>query len=543
MDAPRPAIAIRSLGLALGALILHLALVQPNHPAALTWQALRLFPLELPAILLALAALPPGRRVTAVVRLIIVALLTAAVVLKLADFATYTALRRAFHPLLDLHLLVSAWHLGSGAIGVALMSLALVAALCLMVAVAALLWWATGRWAAIDLSPATRAIAGSLACMATLVVVAEVGEHLGRWSLPVEPPGVAFTTRLGVERVREYGEAAADLRAFRTEAATDPWADAAPILDRIDRDVLVVFVESYGAASLTNPLYAATHRETLAEMERDLASRGLVMLSAWLEAPTFGGQSWLSHATFASGLRVDNQRSYGAYLASPRRGLFHLAQRAGFRTAAVMPAITMDWPEAELMGFDTVLPAAELGYRGQPFNWVTMPDQFTLAALDRLLPLGEEPPLFAQVALVSSHAPWVPVPEVIPWDAVGDGTVFDDWATSGDPPEVVWRDRDRIRAEYRKAIDYSLQTVGAYAQLHADEPPLMIVLGDHPPARTVAQDESDAVPIHLIGPPALADLIEDWGWTPGLVPDAQAPLWPMDAFRDRFLTAFSSGRP
>ena len=35
---------------------------------------------------------------------------------------------------------------------------------------------------------------------------------------------------------------------------------------------------------------------------------------------------------------------------------------------------------------------------------------------------------------------------VVPPHEVGDGTVFDAQATSGDPPSVVWADEDRIRA-------------------------------------------------------------------------------------------------
>jgi hypothetical protein len=92
------------------------------------------------------------------------------------------------------------------------------------------------------------------------------------------------------------------------------------------------------------------------------------------------------------------------------------------------------------------------------------------------------------------------------------------------------------------SIDYSLSAVGAYAELHAADPPLMIVLGDHPPASFVAGDESDAVPVHVIGPPELLARIDGWGWTAGLVPAEDAPLWPMSGFRDKFLAAFSSGR-
>ena len=38
---------MKILGLGLAALVLHLALVQPNHPAAMAWDALAVFPLEL----------------------------------------------------------------------------------------------------------------------------------------------------------------------------------------------------------------------------------------------------------------------------------------------------------------------------------------------------------------------------------------------------------------------------------------------------------------------------------------------------------------
>ena len=85
-----------------------------------------------------------------------------------------------------------------------------------------------------------------------------------------------------------------------------------------------------------------------------------------------------------------------------------------------MPAITLAWPEADYFGYDRVLAAADLGYRGQPFNWVTMPDQFTLAAFERrLLDPAPRAPVFAEIALISSHAPWTPIPPLLPWEAIG----------------------------------------------------------------------------------------------------------------------------
>jgi len=40
--------------------------------------------------------------------------------------------------------------------------------------------------------------------------------------------------------------------------------------------------------------------------------------------------------------------------------------------------------------------------------------------------------------------------------------------------------------------------------------------------------------------PKVTAQIKSWGWQDGLHPTPQTPVWPMAAFRDRFLTAFGS---
>ncbi len=541
--------AVIALRAVLAAVILWLVLIQPNHPAALTWGALGMFPLELPVILLGLLALPSAGWLTAGLRGALVAVLVLIVAAKLADFATFVAYGRAFNLLVDAPLIHAAWVLGSGSVGTALAALAVVGALGALGLLGWALWWATGVWAALQIGPWRRA-ATVAAIPAAALAVAEIGQSMRAWSLPASPPGAAFTARVAVERTIFYRAALRDIEEFRQKAATDPFAGLPPgqVLDHLgDIDVLVVYVESYGRSSFLNPLYADTHPVTLAGIEDRLAERGLAMRSAFLTAPMRGGQSWLAHGTISTGLWIDNQRRNAAMLGSPRRTLFHFARGAGFDTAAVMPAITMDWPESAFFGFDTILAAADMGYAGEPFNWVTMPDQFTMAVLDRELRQGrpgvERPPLFAQIALISSHAPWTPVPDLIDWDDITDGTEFNEMARAGDPPEVVWRDHDRVREQFRLAVDYTLQVVGSYAERHADDPPLMVVLGDHEPAPFVAGVDSFDVPIHLIGPPELVERAADWGWEAGLLPSADAPVWRMDLFRDRFLALFSSAEP
>lgn len=374
------------------------------------------------------------------------------------------------------------------------------------------------------------------------VAAAEIGETLGRWNLPAHIPGSAFSARVGIERIEMIRSTLIDLREFSKAAANDPFVGIDGMLNAIDRDVIVVFVESYGRTSFDTPLFSDLHRNTLERGQEDLASRGLSMASGFLASPTRGGQSWLAHATLANGLWVNDQTRYGAALASNRKTLFHFAADAGFHTAAVMPQITLDWPESAVMGFETILAAADLGYEGLSFNWVTMPDQFTFAAMDRLLRTerADDRPFFIQVATGSSHAPWVPVPELVEWDSIGDGSIFDPMALAGEPPDVVWRDRDRVRAQYRLAIDYALQVVLSYAALHAENPPLMIVVGDHQAAGFIALDERSDVPIHVIGPDDLVDrAATNWGLTQGLIPPRDAPLVRMDQMRDLILQSFT----
>ncbi|MEX3015447.1 sulfatase [Gymnodinialimonas hymeniacidonis] len=524
--------------LLLAALVLHLVLIQPNHPAALSWQALFLFPLEFPVILFALMAL--GQTAASrIVRMVLTAVLTGLVALKAADFVSFTALSRGFNPVTDLSLIDAFIRLLTGSVGVPVTLLIGVASLALILLIAWLIWWATGIWARLALPRIARLAAIPLTLLSAGVATAEIGQALNQWSLPATPPGAAFTARVGVERIEMIRETRARLAAFDLAASEDPFTNTTGLFEVIDRDVLVIFIESYGRTSFDTPFYADTHRATLESAEARLSDLGLSMQSGFLTSPTQGGQSWLAHTTFANGLWVDNQISHAAALASGRSTLYHHAAANGFRTATLMPQITLDWPEADMMGFEDVLVAADTGYAGLPFNWVTMPDQFTLATLDRLLRDGSDTRrLFAQVALVSSHAPWTPVPELLPWSDISDGTEFNEMAQAGDPPEVVWRDHDRVRAQYRLAVDYSLQVVFNYAALHAENPPLIIALGDHQAAGFIALDERAEVPIHVIGPEALVSRLTPLAPTLGLLPPSDAPAIGMEAARDIFLRAF-----
>lgn len=523
----------KALLLGLSAAVIFAVLVLPNHPGTMTWSALNRFPLELPVILLGMIAI--GRRfgVPAAIAL----LLVATTFMKLADYGMFIAYNRTFNPILDTFLIKSGISLLRDSIGGPLTALVIVAAVVALV----LLFFALMRSLRVWAGLAVPVIARSAAAAGALVfggwAVADAGHHLEYWTFDRSPPGSAWTSRLAFKRATEMRAVAVDLVAFNRAARNDVYADATGLLNRLEgQDVVFIYIESYGRASFDNPLYAPTHVATLMAQEGPLKDEGFAIQSGWLTSPTAGGQSWLAHGTLSSGLWTSDNARYNAMLASGHKSLFHFAQDAGFRTAAVMPAITLAWPESDAMGFDLVFAAADIPYQGDRFNWVTMPDQFTLGTYPKLL--EDDPrPDFIQIALISSHAPWVPIPDMIPWDAIGDGTEFNAMAALGPTPRELWKNYDDVREAYRLGIDYSLQATFEHIARLGDDAPLVFVIGDHQAAGFVAGSDNRDVPVHVIGPPEMVALVQDWDWQDGLIPGG--PVRRMDSFRNDFLAAFS----
>nr|CAD6406411.1 sulfatase [Rhizobium sp. Q54] len=489
-------------------------------------------PLELPAIALAALLLP--RAGFAILRPAVVSILILLLLLKLADLGTQAAFQRPFNPYLDLKIISDGWDLLSRSIGRTEAALALAAGIAACLLIAATLFRSLAGFRQIP-AQASRVLAAAMAGTLLLGCVILL--------LPPSIPRVsADALPLLLSRVSMIRQSMADLAEFQHELATDPLAALPPqqLFSKLEgTDVLFIFVESYGRSALSDQRYAGSIRKRLAQMEASAAAAGLEARSGWLTSPTVSGLSWLAHGALLSGLWTDSQLRYDRMTASLRPTINALFRRAGWRTTAIMPAITMAWPESAYFGYDRVRDAEGLGYRGKPFNWVTMPDQYTLSAFERLERSGRSGPVMAQIALISSHAPWTPVPQMIDWDDVGDGSIFDEQALAGEPPAVLWADPGRVRQHYLACLDYVLETLSSYIERHGRNT-LMVIVGDHQPAAIITgEDASRDVPIHIIGPPAAIEHTASWDWQRGTLPDDDRPPLPMSEFRPLFVRTFS----
>ena len=527
---------------ALAGLLVWLALVFPDRLDALTPAAFVRLPVEGLALLGLLLVLPGrvGRLVAALAGVALGALL----ILKVFDLGFRAALGRPFSPVVDRGYLDSAADLLADSVGQRTAVLALVAAGVLAVGVLAGMPLAVARLTGLlnrRRTAAARVLAvGGLVWLSCAVLGVQV----------VAGAPVASTDAAALAWSRA-GQARADLRderAFARAVAQDPLRDtpAEQLLTGLrGKDVLIAFVESYGRVAVQDSAFSPGVNAVLDAGTSRLAAAGFCSRSAFLTSPTFGGISWLAHATLQSGLWIDNQLRYDRLMASDRSTLAAAFQRAGWRTVSDAPSNEQDWPEAtSFYHYDKTYDARNVGYAGPKFSYASMPDQYTLAALRRLeLARRDRAPVMAEIDLVSSHTPWAPLPRLVDWDAVGDGSVFAPMPSLGSSPSVVWPDPVRVRAAYGKSIEYSLSALISFVQTFPDDNLVLIVVGDHQPATIVSGSSAGRdVPISIIArDPAVLDRIAGWGWQDGLRPRPDAPVWPMDSFRDRFLAAYGPG--
>jgi hypothetical protein len=522
-------------------LLVLLALLSPDEFSRLTPGAFVSIPLEGLLWVALLLVLP--RRATLVAAPFVGVALGLLGILKLLDMGFFAVLARPFDPLLDWKLLDDAMRFLAGAIGAVPAIGSLAVAVALSTTLVIVMARAVQHLSGLVVRHRSRATRGVVVLAVPWLTCAMLAVQI--------VPGVPIAGEASATYLRTHAHPAGTGQRDHPSVPTDAGADAfghTPPKDLLTalsgKDVIIAFVESYGRDAVEDSEFASHVGAVLDAGDRRLRGAGFASRSAFLTSPTAGGSSWLAHATLLSGLWIDNQQRYDDLGSSHRLTLTEAFRRASWRTVGVMPGNDSSWPESGSLGYDQVYGAQEMGYQGPRFSWATMPDQYTLSMFERTeRSPRDRQPVMAEITLVSSHAPWEPIPRLLNWSEVGDGSVFDTMAAAGDPPEVILtRNPTRVRAAYRASIEYTLSSLISYVETYGDDDLVLIFVGDHQPSPIVTgHGASRDVPISIVArDPSVFERIAPWGWQEGLKPDARAPVWRMDAFRDRFLTAFGT---
>jgi hypothetical protein len=527
------------------------ALVAPDQPILLRPGALLRLPLEGFVLVAAAVLLPPrGRRILV---WIVGPLLGLVVLVKILNIGFFAAFDRPFDAYQDLSYAGIGSETLRASIGGPTATMVLVGLGLLIIAIFASMTLAVRRLTRVAASQPQWSLRAVAALGAVWLLFWALGTQI------VSHTTVASTSAAGlfVDQVTALRADLRDHSVFAKEISKDRFA-ATPgdqLLNGLrGKDVLLAFVESYGKSAVQGSSFSPAIDAVLARGNKQLESAGFSARSGFLTSPTFGGISWLAHSTMQSGVWVNSRRRYAQLTASNRFTLSDAFKRAGWRTVDDVPSNNRFWgPGKTFYHYDKVYDRRDVGYHGPTFAYASMPDQYVLSALQRLeLAKQHRRPVFAEVDLVSSHTPWTRIPTQIPWNKVGDGSIFNRIPvkhTSRDSLSVnaawAWLQKNGsapVRAAYGQSIRYTMSTLVSFVQHFRDPNLVVIALGDHQPWTIVSgQQPSHEVPISVITKdPVVLKRISGWGWNNGLKPNPGAPVWPMSAFRDRFLSTFDS---
>jgi len=406
------------------------------------------------------------------------------------------------------------------------------AAILLVVAAFVLSRVALRQVAAATARPVSRRVLGSAAA---IVIALFTAQQLSGASL------VPFADSV----TPAYARQARYVLAMVGPGATAPVLGDSPAFDSRLRgiagtDVLLVFLESYGAVTFETPSMAAGLAASRTALETAIRDSRRQIVSTYVDSPTFGASSWLAHLSLLSGVEVRDQYAYTSLMASTRKTLLTHVKSRGYRTVGLMPGMRQPWPEGAFYGFDAIYGHDALEYKGPQFGWWAIPDQYALAKLDALERGSSiRAPVFVVFPTSTTHAPFGPVAPYQPdWSRVLTDNPYDtpdvERAMAANP------DLTNLTPSYIRAMAYDFFTLAGYLREQRDDP-VVIIIGDHqPPAAVSGRDAPWRVPVHVISRRrhVLQRLLEQ-GFRPGLEPERPS-IGPMHALVPVFLEAFDA---
>ncbi|HKD87266.1 MAG TPA: CDP-alcohol phosphatidyltransferase family protein, partial [Streptosporangiaceae bacterium] len=537
---PRTRLALRLAMAVLAGALVWSDLLAPDRAWLFTPAAFVRIPVE--GLVLVAAALVLPRRPRRIVAAVAGILLSALTFAKILNIAFYEYDDRAFNPVFDWGSIASALGVVRDTLGPARTDIALA-----LLVLGLILLFSAITAATIHITTVTarhrRAAARGIAGLAA-VWAACAG--LSLQFMPGSPVASTSAVGLAVAQVRATHAAVSDQRLFEQVIhSPDPEAriPASDLLTGLrGKDVIIAFVEGYGKVSIQGTSFSRGIDAALRRDNASLARIGWSTQSAWVTAPGYGGISQEAHSTLQAGVWVNSRQRYAELIGTRRFTLSDAFDKAGWRTVGDAPNNGSSWPPGKsFYHYDQLYNRYNVGYHGPTFSYASMPDQYTLAEFQRNELASGHKPVMAEIDLVSSHWPWTPQPTMVPWNKVGDGSIFDPMPAEGESPATLDRNANSVRQSYGRSIQYTMQALTSWVTELNDPKLVLILLGDEQPDPPITSPPaSHEVPISIIArDPSVFRQIASWHWQDGLVPGRSAALEPMSAFRNQFLGAFS----
>lgn len=285
-------------------------------------------------------------------------------------------------------------------------------------------------------------------------------------------------------------------------------------------DVNLFLLESYGMLAFTNPSIHAKLAPSRAALAQQIERSGLQVVSASVGSTTFGGGSELAQLSFLSGLDTSDPLVHDLLLTTSRPTLVSFFKKQGYDTFGIYPALSWDWPERRFYGYDTFIDSRDMNYTGPKLGFWTVPDQYSLAWLDKAHPItatsAKRMTLFASI---TSHMPFHPVPPYVQdWPQILSVQPFSDAQMA--LVNAQKEDWLNMQPAYIDMIAYNYQWLAGYLAQPKSRDSVHVWIGDHQPAANVTgQGVGWDVPVHVASAnPELLKRLQDAGFKSGLQP-------------------------
>lgn len=310
------------------------------------------------------------------------------------------------------------------------------------------------------------------------------------------------------------------------------------------RDVAMIMLESVGAIVVDNPRASTVLAPVRDRFEADVRASGRGVVSAWFTSPTFAGGSDLAHLSLLAAMDLSDPFRHDLLLTTRRPTLNTLFRRLGYQTVGFYPSVFWEWPERAFYDFDRYVEGRDLAYPGPELGFWKIPDQYSMARLEQLMPRGPgTPPRFLFFPTITTHLPFSPVPPFQP-----------DWGRLLTRQPFEGTDLERALAErpnwlnmfpdYLRMVEYSYRWLGSHLRQPEPRETIYLLIGDHQPAANVSGESASwDVPVHIVsGDPELLARWRAMGFEDGMTP-VRKSLGPLHRVTEMMLKSFADSRP
>jgi hypothetical protein len=344
-------------------------------------------------------------------------------------------------------------------------------------------------------------------------------------------PTFRFITPLLLDNLRESHRIYVSVQ---RQLGRSPYRDYRTLVLRRKPDVYLIFVESYGRVMAENRWLRPGYARRIQALQSAVSGAGWHAASAYTRAPIMGGRSWLAEGSVLTGLPLAYEAVFRQVISQVDRvpNLVSFLRGQGYSTLLLAPSDRKRTAveEVNYYHYQKCVRFDDLGYRGPAIGWGIVPDQYSLFHTQENVLSVTPRPRYFEFHMVSSHAPWTELPQMVPdFHELGRGSGTDAETVKGELPRrmrryVHWERRfaylGELRAEmagaYGQAITYELDVLERFLLgLHDDA--LVIVLGDHQPPFLAAETENFDTPLHVFArDPTLLDELRESGFVDGL---------------------------